>query len=206
MSALTTVSTSVAALASRIQRTILLGRDESDRPLPQVRMELGRSATAGAFNLGVAALALVCAAQLATTTGHWILAIAGAAAMAVRPLPGMAQIYALVLGAGLALTAYDPWAPRVFLLIFGVHLLVALGSLTQGLPWLARVELQVLLAPARRFAVVQGAAQAVALLGAWVAAQHAHAGWVAVIAGACLAAVAVVLVRSVSRAGNQTIS
>lgn len=206
MSMLMTMSASLAAAASRIQRTVLVGRDESERPLPQVRIELGRWIPAGLLNVAVAALSLICAAQVATAAGHWAMAIVGAVAMAARPLPGMAQLYALVLGGGLALTASDPWAPKVFILIFGVHLFVQLGSLTQGLRWTTRVELAALAAPGRRFLVVQIGAQAAAVGGAWLAGRSIDAGWAAVLAGGCLAALALVLIRSVSRARRETIN
>ncbi|MCU1690515.1 MAG: putative rane protein glycine-rich [Jatrophihabitantaceae bacterium] len=181
----------------RLYRTFAVRGSEFDRPLPSVQIELGRTAPAWALNAVVALLGLGCAALLADLPVHWVLAIAGAAAMAIRPLPGMAQTYAGVLGAGLVLTRYEPWAARVFLLILGVHLMVQLGSIVQGLHWSTRVEVAVLVAPARRFAIVQAGAQCVAIGSAWAAGRDIDAVWLSVVAALGLAGLAWFLLTAV---------
>lgn len=177
-------------LGIRLYRTLAVRESEFDEPPPPVRLHLRSSAPAWALNVGVAAIALLCASLLAGAAIHWIAAIAGAAVLAIRPLPGLVQVYAAVLGAGLLLADPSPGSPSVFLLIFGVHLLVQLGSLVQGLQWSARVEWAVLVVPARRFAVVQVAAQLVAAAAAWAVDRDIHAVWLSVVAGAALALLA----------------
>lgn len=182
-------------LASRLYRTFVV-RSELERPLPAVRIEIGRAVPAWALQLAVAAVGLACASLLATRGLHWALAVAGAAVLAIRPAPGLAQIYAAALGAGLLLTRYEPWSAAVFALVLGVHLMVQLGSIVQGLHRSAQVELAALAAPARRFAAVQAGAQILAVASAWIAAREVHAVWLSVAAGAALAALAWLLLTA----------
>lgn len=180
----------VRALGVRLYRTLAIRTSEFEDPPPPVRLHLRAAVPAWALNIAVAAIALWCASLLAGDAIHWIAAVAGAAVLAIRPLPGLVQVYAAVLGGGLLLAHPSAGSASVFLLIFGVHLLVQLGSLVQGLHWATRVEWAVLVVPARRFAVVQVAAQLAAAGAAWLVDRDVHAVWLSVVAGAALATLA----------------
>jgi hypothetical protein len=175
---------------NRIASTVLLNRPESHRPLPRVRVGIGRAAPGGVLHIAVALIAVLCAAQLATNPAQWIVAVAGAVALAARPTPGLPQLYAALLGLGLLIGPAHPWSSRGFVLIFGVHLLVQTAALADDLPWSARVELGALAAAARRFLVIQACAQSAAVLCAWIADRQVDATWLSVAAGLAVAALA----------------
>lgn len=184
-----------AQLLDRVKRTVAINRDETVRPLPPITVDLGtsllsRTASARMLNLLVALLAFGCTAVLISHWLLWIPALLAIGAMAVRPEPGTAQFYAVLLGVGLALSTDDPWSIRSFLLLFGVHAMVQLGSLSQGLSSTTRVECAVLAAIGRRFAVVQIGAQAVAAAAAAIATRDVQIVWLSVAAGAALALLA----------------
>ena len=190
MSALAARAAQAKALGLRLYRTLNPRAADVERPLPPVRIDLRPAVPAWALNAAVAVLALAGAALLADRRVLWILAVAGAVALAVRPVPGLVQAYAVALGAGLLLADPGAGSLRVHLLILIVHLMVQLGSIAAGLHWSTQVEWAVLLVPARRFLPVQVLAQLLAVGAAWTAGRDVSAAWLSVAAGVALAALA----------------
>jgi hypothetical protein len=175
---------------NRVLSTVLISRAESQRPLPAVRIAMGRSISGGMLHLTVGIVALLGTAVLATEPAQWFFALVAVLVIVGRPMSGLPHIYAGVLGLGLAIGPAHPWAARGFLLILAVHLLVALGSIADDVPWSARVELSVLAAPARRFAAIQLFAQVLAVGAAWVSDREVSALWVGALAAMGIAALA----------------
>ena len=161
-----------------------------ERPRPHVGIALDASAPAWQLRLLQVAVALGCTAMVATNEVLWVLVAAGLVAMVVRPYPLWQAGFLLAMGAGLLFAPADPFAPRAFVLLFGIHLFVVLGAILGRMPWSARLELRALLASARRFAAIQVFSQLLALAAAWLYLRDVSATWVAVLAGAALAVLA----------------
>jgi hypothetical protein len=180
----------VSAQWNRVLSTVLVSRPESQRPLPPVRIAMGRSISGGVLHLMVGAVALAGTAVLATEPAQWFFALVAAVVLVARPTSGLPHIYAGVLGVGLAIGPAHTWAARGFLLILAVHLLVALGSIADDVPWSAQVELRVLATPVRRFVAIQLFAQVLAVGAARVVDRQVSALWVGALAAMGIAALA----------------
>lgn len=188
----------VATLAGRLVRTVDLRRSETQRALPRVQVDLGRSASALNAHVAVAALALICVTLLAPPLLLWIVAAVAAALMAARPATGAAQLYGAAIGVGLAYQPVDLLSLRPFVLLLLVPAMVLLGALTQSLPRYARIEYAALAPAARRFAVIEVGAQGLALLVALLSRRDLEAMPVAVL-GAVACAGAAWALRSAIR-------
>jgi hypothetical protein len=188
---------------NRLIRTLSIGQSTSVRPLPPVVVRAGRTVPGWALRATVVVVALGFTATLATVSGQWILAIIGVSVMIIRPAGGLAQAYALALGIGLAIGPTHPFAPRAFVLLFGIHLLVALGSLATGLGWNTRVEWRLIALSARRFAVIQAACQVLALAAAWITDHDINAIWLTTLAGLSIAVLGSTLARDMHTVSSQ---
>jgi hypothetical protein len=175
---------------NRVLSTVLISRPESQRPLPAARIAMGRSISGGGLHVMVGMVALLGTAVLATEPAQWFFALVAVLVVVARPMSGLPQVYAGLLGVGLAIGPAHSWAARGFLLVLVLHLLVVLGSIADDVPWSARIEVAVLAAPARRFMAIQLFAQALAVGAAWVADRQVNALWVGALAGMGIAAVA----------------
>jgi hypothetical protein len=178
--------TAAGEQAGRLLRTLRIGRAPSMRPLPRVTVAMGRWVPVLVLRVGVAAVALACLALLAPGTAIWVLGSLAAVAIVLRPSGIVVSIFAVALGLRLALTGSEPFAWRSFALLFGVHLLVQLGRLVSNVGWSARVDLGVLVSPARRFLLLQAFAQLVALGGALLTSASVTVPWLPVLVGVAL--------------------
>jgi hypothetical protein len=124
--------------------------------------------------------------------GHtlWVLAVLGALVVLVRPSGVAAAVFAFALGFRLAVAQGDPFAARPYLLLFGVHLLITLARVASLAPWTAKIDLQVLVSPVRRFLALQVVVQLLALGGAAVTATTVTVPWLPVLVGVGLALLA----------------
>lgn len=174
----------------RLVRTLRFGRPASQRPLPRVRIQGGPWVVGTVLRLAVAVVAIGCAALLATGPQSWALAIAAAGVLLLRPGGFAAGGFALGLGLALALSPAAPFAPRVFLLLFGVHLLFQLAALAGSVGWTTVVELRVLVPPLRRLLAGQVFAQLLALGGAELSSARLSVAWLPVLVGIALTGLA----------------
>lgn len=156
-------------------------------PRPRVAVDLRRCLPAWALRIGCAVVATGCTLLVASNGGHWTIAGALIAAMAVRPSGAAPSLF--VVGVGLLVLAAeeDPFHPRVFLLALGLHLTVQLATVVGDLHWLAPVELGVLAGFAAPFLVIQALVQSAALMGAWMTTRQVSVTWLPVVAGIALA-------------------
>jgi len=171
----------VASFGGRLVRTVDVRRSETQRALPRVRIEIGRSFGAGGAHLATAVLALVGVALLRPPPLIWLAAIVAAAIMAVRPAAGSAALFGAALGIGLAYEPQDLLSARPFVLLLLIPAMVMLGALTQPLPRHARVEWAALAPAARRLAVLQVGAQSLALAVALASERDIQATGIAVL-------------------------
>lgn len=162
------ITSRAADPAARLLRTLRVGRSPSERPLPRVRIAVGPRLPGAVLRLVVPLVALGCAALLQPGPLSTVLALVGAAVLAVRPSGVAAGCYVVGLGLLLALSPADPFSLTPYVLLFGVHLLVQLGAVASVVPWSAVVDARVLVSPARRFLVAQVFAQLLAVLAAAV--------------------------------------
>ncbi|MDR1998689.1 MAG: hypothetical protein LBQ06_01945 [Frankiaceae bacterium] len=188
-----------AALGDRLLRTIDLRRSATARPLPRVQVELGPSISGLAAHVAVAALGMGCVALLNPRPLLWAVAAVAAALMAARPAPGAAALFGAAVGLGLAYQPVHLLSVRPFGLLLLVPAMVTLGAASQSLPRHARLEWAALIPAARRFALIQLGAQALALALALASRRGVEAMWVAV-AGAAACAGAAWALRAAIRA------
>lgn len=189
-------------LLARLATTFGFVRNTTGRPLPTVGATIGRwvpvwVVTAAMVVVGVAGAAFVAEGGIGWAVVGGILAV-----MVRFPEGPWAAVYSVTIGVLLLISGTEPFAPRVFALIGIVHLVVALHSVAAGLPWAARLQLRALRGPLSRFAAVQFAAQALALIGALLTGAAVTVPWLAVVAAAGLAAIAATLHRSLGANGN----
>jgi hypothetical protein len=199
---------SIRTAADRLRRTLLVSRSEHERALPPVRIEVRASVAARWLHLAGAGLALALASLLVDGALPWAAALAAAAVLAVRPLPGFGVLYGAALGALLALEDGPSYDGRTVLLVLGVHILCGLSIVVQAAPSDTQVELAVLRAAARRMAPVQAAAQLALAGGTWLAGRDMSAVPLTAAAAAGIAALAwwlVLAARAPSRAGRQRV-
>jgi hypothetical protein len=169
------------------------------RPLPRVAADLRTPVPAWALRAAQLAVVFACVAVGAPNSLGWLVGFVLGGLMVALPRPIWTGLFAVWGGVVVLLAAPDPFQPTTFALLFGVHLLAVLTATVDRVPLGARVELSVLFAPGRRFLVVQGFSQALALIAAWVTAADVSAVWVAVAAGALVAMVMWVLVARLNR-------
>jgi hypothetical protein len=112
----------------------------------------------------------------------WVVVAVAALLIMVGPGAAGAALVAVVLGFSLLVSPAAPLAPRTFVLIAGTHAVLQLSALLGRTAWRAQVELAVLLAPVRRFALTQLVAQALGLVGGVLTQQRAVVAWVPVLA------------------------
>lgn len=187
--------------AQRLLQTVGFGRSLSQRPLPRVRIRLGARVPGAVFQLVVAAVALGSAWLVVTGPVSTFFAVAGAVLVLARPSGIACAGYAVGLGFLLAVSSSEPFAPRSFLLLFGVHLLVQLGAVASSVGWSAVLDLRVLVSPLRRFVVVQALAQLLALGGAALASASVTLPWVPVLVGVALTALAWMILSRLTERG-----
>jgi hypothetical protein len=138
------------------------------------------------LRVGVAAVALACLALLAPGNRLWVVGALAALAMVLRPSGMILSLFIVALGLRLAFASPEPFSWRSFALLFGVHLLVQLGRLASNVGWQTRVDLKVLVSPARSFLLLQAFAQLLALVGALLTAAAVTVPWLPVLAGVAL--------------------
>jgi hypothetical protein len=175
-------------LLEPIARLLAVGR----RPpmAPRVEVAAGPSVPAWLLRLVVVAALAGSVALVARSDGHWLVAVVLLAGALTRP-DGLAPSV-LTVGVGLLLVTapLDPLHPRVFVLVFALHLAVELGALVGPLPWQAQVEWRVFARAGRGFLVVQAVAQTLGLLGAWVTGQPPAMPWLPLLAAVALSVLA----------------
>ncbi len=185
--------------AQRMLQTVGISRSLSQRPLPKVRIRLGPRVPGAVFQLLVAAVALASASLVVRGPISTFFAVAGAVLVIVRPSGIACAGYAVGLGFLLAVSPSEPLAPRSFLLLAGVHLLVQLGAVASGVGWSAVLDLRTLVSPLRRFVVVQALAQLLALGGAALSSSSVTLPWVPVLVGVALTALAWAILSRLSQ-------
>ena len=195
--------TATGVQAARLRRTLRIGRAPSVRPLPRVTIAMGPWVPALALRVGVAAVALACLALSTPGTAIWVVGALAAATVVLRPSGIAVSIFAVALGLRLALTGSEPFAWRSFALLFGVHLMVQLGRLASNVSWAARVDLRVLVSPARRFLLLQAFAQLLALGGALLTSASVTVPWLPVLVGVALTLLAWQLLSRLTDPGQR---
>lgn len=159
-------------------------------PAPRVGVDADTSVPAWVLRLASAAAATGCSAVLATSTVTWVIAATLAIAILLSPSGPGPALFAVGTGALLLASPGDPFSPRAFLLILGVHLAVQLAAFAGAVSWRARVELRLLTGAARTFFVVQAVAQMAAVAGAWMAGNEVAVGWIPLAAAVALGVLA----------------
>ena len=182
--------------------TLWVARRPTHRPLPRVEVALGAWVPGWVLRLVQATVALCCVALVQPGQGIWFLAVLGTVLLVLRPSGMVAACFVVALGLRLAVTAPEPYAVMSFLLLFGVHLLVQLARMGSAVPWLARVELRVLLPTLSRFLWVQALAQLLALGGAALTSQSLALPWLPVLVGASLSVLGWSLLSQLTRSGR----
>lgn len=178
-------------------------RDGDDvPPVPRVVVGL-RAALPGALvRLVPGALVVALAALAGMREGWWVVVVAGALVVTLRPRAvlaaaavGVVALWVLASGDLLAVdpvTGTVPGVWRVAGLVLAVHLLLVAVALAGSVSWHALVEAGVLWRAARSVLPAQAVAQSVVLLVAWVrAGVVGQAEWLRAVA--VLAAVVAVL-------------
>lgn len=193
------VADAVRDQTQRILLTVGIGRSLSQRPLPRVRIAVGPRVPGVVLRLVVALVAVASASLLVTGPVSTFIAVAGAVLLLVRPSGASCAGYAFALGFALAVSATEPFALRSFLLLFGVHLLVQLGSVAGLAGWTVVLDLRVLVSPLRRFLVIQVLVQLLALGGAALSSTAVTLPWVPVLVGVALTATAWLLLSRLTR-------
>jgi hypothetical protein len=160
------------------------GTRRATRP-PRVRIDLHHPIPVWSLKVALGCLAAGCAGIVATGWLQWGVAAALVAGVVARPW-GFATT-ALVVAIGVRLVGSDPFEPRGFALLFGLHALVALAAATGDLPWDAAVERGVVGRAARRFVGIQALAQVTAVTAAWVTGQDVSAPWLPMVGAVALA-------------------
>jgi hypothetical protein len=147
----------------------------------------------------LAAAALGCTWLLQPGTLLKVLGVAFALLLAIRPGGMVGATIAVILGLGLLASSSNVFSWRSYALLFGVQLLVSLAILVGNVGWTATLELRALLGPARRFVVLQAAAQMLALVGAAVTATSLSVPLLPVLVGIGLAVLAWMLLSRLAR-------
>lgn len=197
MSATTPLSASLARGNERLRRALGM-----PRPLPRVAADLRTPVPAWALRAVQLVVVLGCVAVAAPNVLGWLIGAVLGGLMVALPRPFWPALFAVWSGLVVLSGSAEPFRPAVFALLFGVHLLLVFGATLDRIPLGARVELSVLWGAGRRFLAVQAVSQALALLAAWVTAAEISAVWVAVVAGALVAAVVWMLVARLFRAAK----
>lgn len=170
----------------RLRATLRIGGPAAQRPLPRVGIAVGAWVPGWGLRLAVAIVALVCSALLHPGHTLWVLAGLGALVVLARPSGVAAAVFAFALGFRLAVSPGDPFAATPYLLLFGVHLLITLARVASLTPWTAKIDLQVLVPPVRRFLALQVLVQLLAIAGAAVTASSVTVPWLPVLVGVAL--------------------
>jgi hypothetical protein len=184
----------------RLTQTLRIDRSPSQRPLPRVGIGCGPWLPAWVLRVVQTAVAVGCISLLQTDKFLAVVALIAALALLVRPGGLSCGIFAVILGLDLSTAVPNAIGWRSYLLIFGLHLVVLLAMLAPTLRWNAAVELRMLVSPARRFVVLQSAAQLLALCGAAVSGLSLSLPWLAAAVGIGLAVLAWWLLSRLSRA------
>ncbi|MFC0681812.1 hypothetical protein ACFFGH_28605 [Lysobacter korlensis] len=198
MSASSPVEAALARANERLRRAL-----GTSRPLPRVAAELRTPVPTWALRALQVLVLFGCIALAAPNVLGWFLGITIGTLTVVVPRPFWPAAFAVCAGALVWFGSAEAFPPSAFALIFGVHLLVVLAAVLDRIPLTARVELPVLTGQARRFVVVQGFSQALALVAAWITDREMSATWLAVAAGALVAVVMWVIVARLNRAAER---
>ncbi|HSK23090.1 MAG TPA: hypothetical protein VK906_07945 [Egicoccus sp.] len=168
-----------------VRRLLLVGR----RPVPPPRVEVatGSYVSAWLLRLVVVGPLVGSVALVARSQGVWLVALVLLVGAAARPDGLAPSLLAGMVGVLLVTAPAAPFHPRVFALVFMVHLALELGALVGPLPFEARVEWRVLGRGAPGFLAIQAVAQTLALLGAWATGQPPAMPWLPLMAAAALA-------------------
>lgn len=160
----------VGRLWRRLSTWVLAYLPERSRARrPPVRIRTESAVPGAALRLAVVSIGLVCAAAVVIGVPGWVVVIG--LLIGLFCLPGTMAGGALVIVLGLLLV-FDPEPAPVWrtpLLVAGIPLLMQLAAVAGQATLRARIELQVLALPMRRYLVIQVFAQLLALVGAMVA-------------------------------------
>ena len=164
-------------LAERLAATVRVWASSSDRPLPRVRAAVGWWVPIWSVRLLVAGLAGGAATLVVQGPVGWTVMAAIIAILFLFPQAATAGVYAIAIGISYLAAGVEPFSGTLFALVFSVHLVVTIGTLVAALPGRARLQVAALVGPMRRFTIVQAVAQALAMLGAFVAAWGLTVVW-----------------------------
>ena len=197
MSASASIATALARWNERIRRAL-----GWSRPMLRVAADLRMAVPAWALRGVQLAVVLGCVAVAAPNALGWLIGIVFGGLMVALPRPFWTAVFAIWSGLVVLDGTEQPFQPGAIALLFGVHLLLVLGTALDRIPLSARVEPAVLLAPARRFLALQAFSQALALAAAWVTSAQLSVVWVAVAAAVLVAVVMWVLVARLTDAAD----
>lgn len=159
-------------LLRRIRATLRPGSAPTERPRPRVQIATTRAVPAWALRLALLTVGLVCVVVIGQSVVSAV--ILSGALLFVVAMPGSVSTAVFAVGIGLSLLAFEPGAvsgavsgPGVILLA-GVHLVAVLGSVLGQVTLRTAVELRALVPTARRYVVIQAAAQVLALVAGWL--------------------------------------
>ena len=151
--------------------------------------------------LRVALVAAACVGFAVAPPPYAVAAVAIAIVAALLPAGLLAWVAAGIIALALLAHPASVADPRPYLAVAAVHLLQVLGALTVALPVRGRLQVRALARPARRFLILESAAQSLLALVLWVrpgVGGSVAAGAVAIAVAACVVS-AVLLVRALAR-------
>ena len=154
---------------------------------PRVAIELGPTVRTWALRAACAGAAASCVLLVTSVIGHWVVAAAIIVALTAWPSSGAPSAFVVGVGLLVLTSPAAPTHPRLFLLVFGVHLTLELAAVLGDLPWVARVELRALRGFAARFLAIQLISQMIAFVGVSMPHSQSSVAWLPLAAGTALA-------------------
>ncbi|MEX2424310.1 MAG: hypothetical protein WD990_10050 [Acidimicrobiia bacterium] len=191
----------VMEAGSRVVRTLDFREPSWVRPLPRVKIQIGRWVPGWAVRVCAASIAVGCIAMVATSRPEWVLALVLVGLMLLRPSGASPALFALWLGLQVATAPDLSYGFDASGLVFGLHLLAVLFATAANLHPLARIELRVFAAPLRRVVVIQAVVQPITWATMSLAAGDVTVRWLPLVAAVGVAVSSWVLVRRIARQG-----
>lgn len=183
----------------RIVRTLDFRRPSWARPLPNVRVHIGRWVPAWAVHGFAALVGMGCIATVTDTPTEWILPSILVGLLLVRPAGAPPALLALWFGLRVTTSDISGYTPKAAALVFGFHLLALLLITTGDVHTRTRIELRVFAGPLRRMGAIQAFVQPLAWATMTLAANDVTVRWLPIVAALAVVTGSWVLVRHVAR-------
>lgn len=183
----------------QVLRKLHIDQSPSARPKPWVGVDLGPAIPGWLYRLILGLIGLGCAALVVSSVFQWVLVGLLLVLIMIRPAGMVPAILILIFGITLTVSGSSPYAWQALLLLFGSHLLVVLSASNGDLSPFGRLELRVLIAPLRRFVIIQVAAQLLALAAGWLSERSLSSPGLGILGGLGVAVLAWMLLGRLSR-------